>query len=170
MIRTALNRGETTHSEIGSPEATTYEYRIDKKTGRKISVPNGVTNLYNKIQAHLEQSKIENIVKRARGGDISALEKMNGQYIDISDAPTSMLEANDLMLRVRQEFETLPVETKRLFEFDSNRYIAEYGTGEWLDKMNFKGESTEFLKQGAKASVEEVAPTTTEEVVDNAVE
>ena len=48
--------------------------------------------------------------------------------------------------------------------------LANYGTKEWLDKMNFKGEGAEFLKQGTQETVEEIAPTITEEVVKDAVE
>lgn len=134
-------------TEEGSPEAPTYEYRIDKKTGRKISVPNGVTNLYNKIQSHLEQSKLENIIKRAMNGEIGALEKANGQYIDISDAPKTMLEAQDMILRIKNEFEELPLETKRAFDFNVEVYVSKYGTNEWLNLMGYTGEKEKPIEE-----------------------
>lgn len=134
-FKTAYNRGETEYAPLGSETAPVYEYRIDEKTGKRIMVQVGETNLYEKIQASLEGSKLENIIKRATNGDPSVLNQREGQYIDISEMPTNMIDMQNMILRANGEFEKLPAETRKQFENSIEKYISMYGSEEWSKIM-----------------------------------
>lgn len=152
-FNTAFDRGETTFTPAGDPIAPVYDYRIDKKTGKRILEKVGETNLYEKIQASLESSKLENIIKKVTQGDLSVLEQMKGQYIDISEVPTNMIDMQNMIYRAKGEFEKLDAETRSKFENSVEKYISLYGSKEWLDNLGF-GEEIKETKKETKKEVE----------------
>lgn len=151
-FRTVFDRGETTYSPIGSEFAPTYSYRIDKKTGKKILVETGKTNIYEKIQASLESTKIENIIKRATA-DPNALLIKDGEYIDVSELPTSMIEIQNMMYKAKEEFNKLPSEIRSKFDNSMEKYISEYGSESWAAALGLKKEEpvTPEVKEEVKA-------------------
>lgn len=121
---------ETEGSEVGRPEIETREISIDK-TGHKSLIITGKTNVYDRIQAALEETKIENIIRRATLGDPTALAAIEGQYLDISDAPKTLAEAQNLIIKVKQEFDKLPLEVRRKYDMSAEKYVADYGSENW---------------------------------------
>lgn len=151
-FRTAWNRGETTQTEIGSPIANTYGYRIDKNTGKRIITKTGETNIYEKIQAAHEGTKIEKIIERVTGGDLTPLQIREGSYIDISEIPTNMIELQNTIYKAKEEFKKLPKEIKEKFENSAEKYISMYGSKEWYDTITppKKIEPNERVKEEIK--------------------
>lgn len=138
---TAYKRPETKPAPAGEKEEPVYEMQIDLK-GHKKLVMTGKTNIYDIIQESLEQSKIENIIRRATEGDPYALTVMNGQYIDTSDLPTSLAEAQAFVIKAKSEFDQLPINIRRAFDMSAEKYVAEYGTSGWMNKMGISADST----------------------------
>lgn len=130
-------RPETTPTSNGSPTEPEYTMTIDK-TGHKNLKQTGETNTYNLIQESLEQTKIENIIRRAEMGDPLALNMMNGQYLDVTDVPNTLAEAQNFVIKASQEFNKLPIDIKRKFDMSPEKYIANFGTKEWADKIGIK--------------------------------
>lgn len=159
-FKTAFARGETTESPIGSGIMPTYEYRIDKKTGKKILEKTGETNIYEKIQASLESSKLENIIKKVTQGDLTDLNVKEGQYIDISNMPTNMIELQNTIMIAKGEFEKLDANTRKKFDNSVEKYISLYGSEEWANNMGL-GKKTEEPKKETKEK------TGKEETVEN---
>lgn len=91
---------------------------------------------------------IENILKRCLEGDLTALETMHGQYTDITNAPQSLAEAQQVILRLKNEFDELPKEIKKEFEYNVEVYIAQFGTEEWAEKT---GVADKIRKEQAAA-------------------
>lgn len=121
---------ETKPTENGRPEIETREIRINEQGHKSLEIT-GKTNIYDRIQAALEETKIENIIRKATLGDPSALAAMQGQYIDISDAPKTLAEAQNLIIKVKQEFDKLPIEIRRKYDMSAEKYVADYGSEEW---------------------------------------
>lgn len=122
------------HAPVGSKFAPEYEIRIDKK-GHKTLEQTGETNIYEKTQADLEECMIENIITRIMQGDISALNKAKAQYLDTTDMPRTLAEAQNTVIRLTQEFEKLPIDIKRKFNMSAEQYIASYGNEKWMEDM-----------------------------------
>lgn len=139
----------------GSKFHTNYDVTIDEN-GHKTLAESGSTNTYAIIQEHLEETLIENILRRAELGDEEALNRVNGQYLDTTDMPKTLAEAQNKIISIKNEFEKLPIELRREFDFSPEKYIQEYGTEPWMKTMGF-----------IKDPIPEVKPEEKEEVTSN---
>lgn len=124
------NRPKTTAAPNGSPEEPEYTMCIDEN-GHKYLKETGKTNTYNLIQESLEETKIENIMRRAEAGDLTALNIRNGQYLDVTDMPNTLAEAQNFVIQAQQEFDKLPLEVRKKFDMSAEKYIATFGSESW---------------------------------------
>lgn len=138
---TAYHTPSTEPAPTGSKYEKVYEITIDLK-GHKVLAESGETNIYDIIQESLEQSKIENIIRRATEGDANALQTMNGQFIDTTDVPKTLAEAQNFVIKAKNEFDQLPISIRKEFNMSAEQYIAEYGHTSWLEKLGVKPEPT----------------------------
>ena len=69
------------------------------------------------------------------------------------------MEANNIVLKAKQEFEKMPKEVREKFDYSPDEYVNTMGTKEWLDKMApFNEKAAEIKKAGSlKAYNERVA-------------
>lgn len=107
---------------------------VIKKDGKRELLKDREKHTFDIIQSHLEECLIENIIKRALEGDTSVLEMMKGTYTDITGAPTSLAEAQQMIIDLKQKFEELPKEIRQKFDYNVEQYIAEFGTDTWAEK------------------------------------
>lgn len=147
-------RPKTKPCSSGKPTEPEYQMTIDEN-GHKILKKTGETNTYNLIQESLEQTKIENILRRAEAGDPYAINVMNGQYLDITDVPNTLAEAQNFVIKASQDFDKLPIDVKRKFDMSPEKYIATFGSDAWAAALgiNLKKEDTaptEIIKEGAE--------------------
>lgn len=139
-------------TEAGSKEATTYQTRIDEN-GHKVTEAIGKTNIYDRIQSSLEETKIENIIKRFTEGDINAFRTGEPIYADIREAPKNLMEAQNMIIRITDEFNSLPVEVRAKFDHSPEKYVALYGGEEWAKFVGYK------IKKDETTDVSETHPT-----------
>ena len=131
-----LNPPERKPSPAGSEWAEKCVIDVDSETGAKVLKIVGRENIYEKIQECLEPTKIENIIRRFKEGDRSALGRPDGIYTDISDMPTNIIEAQKRIQEVRAKFASLPSEIKERFGNDPTVFMAEILSGEGMEKLN----------------------------------
>lgn len=110
------------HAPAGERYATRYIMQYDKD-GNKVLVENGKTDLQEIIQKDLESTKLQNII--ARCVDPTELKMLQTSVVDISKMPKTLMEAQNLMLAARADFDALPLEVKRYYGGSSDRYIAD---------------------------------------------
>lgn len=123
------------HCTSGSEYETTYQEQIDKKSGGKKLVPIGKTHVYAMIQEDLEQSKIENIIHKIAMGDLSVFKQAKLTYVDAEDFPQTLMEAQNIVIKAKDEFNKMPKEVRELFHNSPEEYISEMGTNEFIDKL-----------------------------------
>lgn len=140
-----FNRRPTEPAPTGDRFAKTYQMEIDKN-GHKFLKETGLTDIYELIQSHLEESKIENIITRAAAGDLSGLMAHEGKFLDFRDAPGSLAAAQNLIIKIEQEFDKLPLEIRAKFDHSPEKYIASYGSTEWKDTMGLATKATDTTK------------------------
>ena len=126
----------------GEKEEATFEMHIDQN-GHKEIKKNGKTNIYEKIQASYEETKIENIINRAMGGDASGLNAHVGQYLDITNAPQTLAEAQQSIQAIKNTFNKLPLEIRAKYDMSVEKYIADFGSKNWMDAMGIQPEKKE---------------------------
>lgn len=117
----------------GTSTEKEYTIQIDDY-GHKTLIQTGETNTYTLIQASLEETKIENILKRATW-DPETLNAMAGTYMDTTGMPTTLAQAQQMVIDATNEFERLPLDVRLKFDQSAEVYINEYGTKEWADKL-----------------------------------
>ena len=151
-FRTILDEPKKTITPSGSKEEDVWELKIDEK-GNETFYISGKTNVYEKIQAHLEETKIENILARCiETGDYTALNQVQGNYMDITEMPTNMLEAYNKIKDAENIFNKLPLEIRAKYDHNFNKYLADMGSEEWMKTMG-------IVKEEVKEETTEVKET-----------
>lgn len=138
-FRTAYSEQKRRTTESGRPMQNNYGYEIDKY-GRKILVKQGETNLYEIIQESLEETKIENILKRVAMGDTTVM-RPDGIYADMTEMPSNLIEARQQMQKLENIWNSLDIETRRKYNFDVEEFIGATGKEEWLRDMGLLKEN-----------------------------
>ena len=102
----------------GSNLIPTYKETVNKE-GRTILKKSGTTNIYEKIQASLEETKVYNILEQfLQSGDETILKKRQGVYADFSNVPKTEIELQNIVLRAEQEFNALDKDVRAEFDYD----------------------------------------------------
>lgn len=123
-------------TEPGSPIRDLYSAKVDKD-GSVLLEKVGEENIQDKINAALDSTDIATIVAYYnQTGDDSVLKRYVPMYGDFSKLPNSL--AGFLQLRIDSEnfFNALPVEVRKEFDYDSNKFFAQAGEKEWIDKLD----------------------------------
>ena len=149
-FRSAYGDRETSYITSGNRYQDTYGYEINKY-GMKELVKTGETDLYALIQESLEETKIENILKRVAMGDDTVM-RPDGIYADTTETPKNLIEARQQIQQLENVWNKLPIDTKRKYNMSVEDFIAKSGTEGWLVDMGL------LTKTEPKA-----APTKTEE-------
>lgn len=118
----------------GSKFIELYQEQIEN--GVKTLKKTGLKNVWEEIQAGLEESKIENILHAVAMGDLSALNAREGSYMDSTTMPKTLMEAQNLVLKMKSEFETMPTEVKNQFNNSADKYVEMMGTEEFNKIMS----------------------------------
>lgn len=149
--------GEDYPSPSGSKMADKYEMRIDKH-GHKTLEKVGETDIYAIIQESLEGTKIENIINRIMHGDVSMV-RSGGAYFDATELPTSLMELQNLNIKIENSFNALPVEERAKYNHNVGEYIKH------LDEE--LQEKAKVLMNEENGNVKPVSPVSEEPVAGN---
>ena len=139
MVTLDEQRANALPTEPGPRERKTFLWAIDDK-GDKYLKEDRVIDRQDEINSYLEETKIENIVKRAAlnpelWANLAAGIKDDGTITDVTGLPRSLAEAQQLMLEINQKWEKLPVSTKEKFGNSCEKFIHMFGTIEWANAM-----------------------------------
>lgn len=152
---TALNELKKKKSPTGDNVRFSYRWEIDTATGEKRLVKDGETNISEEINSYLEETKIENIVRRA-AFDPSVLERfgfheddLRGDVVDVTLMPGTLAEAQNQMIQLEQMFHKLPPEKRALFDNDYTKFINAYGSEPWMKALGL------ITEEEYKARIEE---------------
>lgn len=151
-FRTQFNRPEKDryYSNAGERIEMRHSPHMDSN-GRRFLEKDKPVAIYDLIQSHKEECEIENIIRRAVEGDYNALNAKEGVFMDITNCPSTIAEAQQYIINAKEEFEKLPKEIKQKFEFNPEVYISEMSgnTQGWLDKMGYT-EAVKLKEEKAK--------------------
>lgn len=115
------NRPTTVPVPVGNVTTPIYEERLVDGVTRLVKA--GETNLYEYVQSSKEDTLIYNLLDRFAKGDVTALTSRRGQFIDVTGMPTTLAEAQQVMINATEKFNHLSDEVKAKFGYDVNEYI-----------------------------------------------
>lgn len=131
----------TGHEHYYSPTGEKFEMRhsahLDAE-GRRYLKPDKRVEIYEIIQSHAEECNINNIINRAINGDPFALNKKVGNYMDVTEMPKTLAEAQQIVINLKEGFNNLPADIRAKFENNAEIYVASYGTDSWAEKVGWK--------------------------------
>lgn len=148
--------GEKPDHETPTGNGMQNEYGYDMNSkGQKVLVKTGEKNLYEEIQSYLEETKIENVLKRVAVGDMSDF-RPQGIYQDVTEIPNNLIEARREMLKLENMWNKLPNETKAKYDFSVETFIAEAGKESWLVDMGYINPAADETTPELTDPVEEI--------------
>lgn len=138
MIYSAYNRPANVPDNPGRRMHPTYAVRIDNH-GHKEVYQTGEHDQYADIQAS-KPDEMRSILERALKGDQGALlsiQQRAGVYADVTNAPKTLAEMQQLIIDATRDFELLPASIREKFENNVQQFISEYGSPEFMQKMGW---------------------------------
>lgn len=124
-------------TEAGETVRRTYLWEINEK-GEKVLTLDQVIDQQAEIDSYLEETKLENIIRRASiDPDIAArlVPDMGGGLQDATEMPENLMELQNIMLRAEQIWDEIPKEIKLKFDNDVDKFVASFGTVDWAKNL-----------------------------------
>lgn len=135
--KTPLSKHEHYYAPSGEKFEMRHTAHMDAE-GRRYLKPDKRVEIYELIQSHAEECDINNIINRALNGDPFALNKKIGNYMDLTEMPKTLAEAQQIVINLKEGFDKLPAEVRAKFENNAEMYVASYGTDTWAEKVGWK--------------------------------
>lgn len=146
--RSNHNEKPKENTEPGRKTRLTFRWRYDEK-GNKYLEKDEEIDRDAEIQSYLEETKIENIIQRASfdpsiilGGTLT-----EAQAVDYTNMPTTLAEAQNLMIDVQNAWNKLPREVKQKFDNDVDKFIHSYGSMEWASALGFTEKNKPVIEE-----------------------
>ena len=124
-------------TEAGESVRRTYLWEHNEK-GEKVLRLDQIIDQQAEIDSYLEETKIENIIRRA-SIDPNIAERiapnLGGGIQDFTEVPQTLAELQNIMIRAEQIWGEVPREVKLKFDNDVDKFIASFGTAEWAENL-----------------------------------
>ena len=115
-------------TEAGESVRRTYMWERNEK-GEKVLTLDQVIDQQAEIDSYLEETKLENIIRRASiDPDLAArlVPDIGNGIQDYTEAPENLAELQNIILRAEQIWEDVPKEIKLKFDNDVDKFIASF--------------------------------------------
>lgn len=141
-------------TEAGESVRRTYLWERNEKGEKKLKLDQ-IIDQQAEIDSYLEETKIENIIRRA-SIDPNIAERiapdLGGGIQDFTNAPHTLAELQNIMIRAEQIWNEVPKDIKLKFDNDVDKFIASFGTVEWAENLGIKLGVKQEKKAEAKAT------------------
>ena len=137
------------YSNPGSAYAEQHAIRIDENGHKTLVLTGEKVDIRAKIISHMDECDIEALLARSEIEGDEILNRRDAIYGDITLVPKSLLEAQIELQNRENEFNMLPLETRKQFNFSFSEYIAEAGKdiNSWANKMGFIKKNKEIEEE-----------------------
>lgn len=132
-------------SESGERYKESFIGQYDEN-GQIVLKSTGTIDLQEKIQADKYACDINTIVKRYAAGDTDVLHRVQGSFIDVSSMPKSYAEYLNLSIRLKSDYDTLPVDIKSKFGNSFENYMLKFGSDDWYNALGIDLPETTIVK------------------------
>lgn len=155
-FRSVSNFRETAEAwptEAGESVRRTYLWERNEK-GEKVLKLDQVIDQQAEIESYLEETKIENIIRRASiDPNIAAriAPDLGGGIQDFTEMPHTLAELQNIMIRAEQIWGEVPKEIKSKFDNDVDKFIASFGTVEWAKNLGLYQEEQTKAPEATEA-------------------
>lgn len=138
-------------TECGDKMRRTFLW-VMQKDGTKVLEVDREINQQEEIDSYKDETLIENIVRKATfdPGLFEALSygATDGTFTDVTNMPTTLAEAQQIMIDIEQRWNMLPKEIKAKFENNSEKFIGSFGSEAWMEAMGIEPKKEDATKKG----------------------
>lgn len=144
-------------TEAGESVRRTYLWERNEK-GEKVLKLDQIIDQQAEIDSYLEETKLENIIRRASidpniAGRIAP--DLGGGIQDYTEMPHTLAELQNIMIRAGQIWDEIPREIKLKFDNDVDKFVASFGTVEWAKNLGvYQEKQTEAKTNEASEATE----------------
>lgn len=85
--------------------------------------------MHDSIQKAANGNVVEDLIRRAKSGDDSAIGVPVDSYADLTNMPTDLLSAHAMMLEARDKYYSLPVQLRAKYGNSFDAFISAVGNG-----------------------------------------
>lgn len=110
--------------------------------------------LHEYIQSFKESSSIDNIIRRFKSGDSTALNPTPGAFGDFTTAPTNLADFLNRQIDAHNLFNKLSPEIRSEFNNDPTRFFLSMGTSEFDSILEKHAPKSKFVPDPPKKEVE----------------
>lgn len=121
-------------SPVGNGERSIFEERV--VDGKRSLVVTGKENWKDFIEASKDETLISNIMKRFEQGDVNVLSRVQGFYGDVTSMPSNLSEAQNVLINLENQFNSLPVDVRKKFDNSFYKYVQEVSSVKSVDEFN----------------------------------
>ena len=132
MLRTRFNRPKATSSYVPSGVSPVYEERIVEGVRTLVKVNEDPLNEF--VQKSLPDTLIYNILDKYNRGNVDVLNKTIGQFMDVTQFPTSLAEAQNNIIKAERHFNGLSPDIRRKFDNSPIKFMEAVFDGSVLEK------------------------------------
>lgn len=137
MFPTKYDERERKFSCEGSRFAPVFSLKSKEAGNIELEIT-GEKNIYEAIQANKDSVSIKTIMARYELGDTDILNKRNGAFIDITDMPTNFADIMKTVITAENNFNELPLDVRKEYNFSPAEYISDIGSERWLKTLGIK--------------------------------
>lgn len=133
-FRSAYDRSS---KPVSCPRGSRYRQMYIKKIydGKAVLEKAGVEDVYDSIQKAAPGNLIEDLLRRARSGDDTAIPEPIDSYVDITHAPKDLLEAHQMLAASRSKYDALPADLKAVFNNDYTTFLEASANGKAVEAI-----------------------------------
>lgn len=137
-FRTLLDDPVVIETNPGSHMEDVISMKLTE-TGEEEFYISGKTNVYERNQADSDICNIEGILAKALAtGDYTILNQKKGEFLDLTETPQNLMEANQKIREAEKTFAELPLKVRSAYNNNFNEYLADVGSEKWLEVVGLK--------------------------------
>ena len=118
--------------------------------GNRTLVVSGYDDLIELVNLAAEGVTVADLIRRSERGEDTLHKDAIQSYVDLSNAPKSLLEAEMSILNARSEFEKLPLEVRQSYDNNLSKWLKSIDDGSFVKSTIEKLRAEEDYRSLAK--------------------
>lgn len=87
------------------------------------------------IESFRDKTDMSWIIQQLKAGNPSVLQVEKGMFGDFTHMPKTYADVLQLNINAKKTFESLPLDVKKAYEMDFNKWFADVGSKTWIELM-----------------------------------
>lgn len=131
---TQFDARDRSFAPVGSGVKVMYSGRYDDR-GHVVLDESGKINLYQEIQSHADSCDIHVIMDRYVSGDVGALSRVQGAFLDVTNMPKTYAEYLNTMNSLERSFLALDPDVRSRFGNSFAQFLASVGDADFFERL-----------------------------------